>query len=69
MSKDREKEILKIMLVKKRVTVNELAKVLFTSESSVRRDLANLEKQQLIKRIHGGAVIEENSFSAMKIPL
>lgn len=68
MSKDREKEILKIMLVKKRVTVNELAKVLFTSESSVRRDLANLEKQQLIKRIHGGAIIEENSFSAMKIP-
>ena len=68
MSKEREKEILKLLLSKKRVMVPELAKILFTSESSIRRDLTSLEKQQLIKRVHGGAVIEENSASALKIP-
>ena len=41
---------------------------MYTSESSIRRDLASLEKQQLIKRTHGGAVIEENSISSLKIP-
>ena len=68
MSKEREKEILKLLLSKKKITVNELSESLFTSESSIRRDLASLEKQHLIKRIHGGAMIEENSISTLKIP-
>lgn len=68
MSKEREKEILKLLLAKKKITVTELSKLLFTSESSIRRDLASLENQQLIKRIHGGAVIENNSISTLKIP-
>lgn len=68
MSKEREKEILKLLLARKKITVNELSKLLFTSESSIRRDLARLENQQLVKRIHGGAVIEENSISTLKIP-
>ena len=68
MSTEREKEILKLLLANKRVTVDELSQRLFTSESSVRRDLARLEKQQLIKRVHGGAVLEENSISTLKIP-
>lgn len=68
MSKEREKEILKLLLARKKITVNELSKLLFTSESSIRRDLTQLENQQLVKRIHGGAVIEENSISTLKIP-
>ena len=68
MSKERKKEILKLLLAKKKISVNELSKLLFTSESSIRRDLMQLESQQLIKRIHGGAVIEENSISTLKIP-
>lgn len=68
MSKEREKEILKLLLAKKEISVNELSKKLFISESSIRRDLAKLESRQLIKRIHGGAVIEENSISTLKIP-
>lgn len=68
MNKNREREILKILLVKKEITVAELSDLLFASESSIRRDLISLEKQQLIKRIHGGALIEENSISTLKIP-
>ena len=68
MSKDREKQILEILLKQKKVSVKELADFLFISEPSVRRDLASLEKQNLIKRIHGGAMLEETMLSKNKIP-
>ena len=68
MSKEREKEILEILLKQKNVTVKQLADRLFISEPSVRRDLASLEKQHLIKRTHGGAVLEQTLMSKNKIP-
>lgn len=68
MNKDREKAILELLLKKKRVTVKELARVLYASEPSIRRDLLQLEKQNLIRRVHGGAVLEEHSTSLSKIP-
>ena len=68
MSIDREKQILEILLKEKKSSVKQLAKILFVSEPSVRRDLQSLEKQNLIKRIHGGAVLEETALSKNKIP-
>ena len=68
MNIEREKQILEVLLKEKRVTVRQLAKRLFISEPSVRRDLARLEKQNLIKRVHGGAVLEETALSKNKIP-
>jgi len=68
MNIEREKQILEILLKEKRVTVQQLAKLLFTSEPSIRRDLVSLEQQHLIKRIHGGAVLEETALSKNKIP-
>ena len=68
MSKEREKIILETILKRKKVTVKELSNILYISEPSVRRDLASLEKQNLIKRIHGGAIIEETAISKNKIP-
>ena len=68
MSKDREKQILEILLKQKKVSVKQLADMLFISEPSVRRDLASLEKQNLIKRMHGGAILEETMLSKNKIP-
>lgn len=68
MNKEREKEILKALLINKKISVSELAKKLFASEASIRRDLVNLENSGLIKRIHGGAMIEEKSISTQKIP-
>lgn len=68
MNIEREKQILEILLKEKRATVQQLAKALFISEPSVRRDLASLEKQNLIKRVHGGAVLEETALSRNKIP-
>ena len=68
MNKEREKAILEILSKERRVTVNDLAKRLYASCPSIRRDLVSLEKQQLLRRIHGGAILEENCISAQKIP-
>ena len=68
MNTEREKRILEILLQKKSVTVKELAQELYISEPSVRRDLTSLENQNLIKRNHGGAILDESSTSRNKIP-
>ncbi len=68
MNKEREQLILQKLLKTKSVTVKELAKELYASEPSIRRDLKVLEAQGLVRRVHGGAVLEERSDSLMKIP-
>lgn len=68
MNFERERSILEILLREKRIEVKDVARRLYTSEPSVRRDLASLEKQRLIKRVHGGAVLDENGLSDIKIP-
>lgn len=67
-NKDREKEIIKILLAEEQVTVAYLADKLYASRPSIRRDLANLEKMQLIHRTHGGAVLNNSSMADSKIP-
>ncbi|NMB42328.1 MAG: DeoR/GlpR transcriptional regulator, partial [Firmicutes bacterium] len=68
MKTEREKAILEIAIREKQVNVKKLAKELYASESSIRRDLNRLEKQNLLKRIHGGAILDENAISSIKIP-
>lgn len=68
MSVFREKQILEILLKEKKVSVEQLAHALYISEPSIRRDLQSLEKQNLIKRIHGGAILEETAVSKNRIP-
>lgn len=68
MNKEREKKILEILMQKRRVTVKELAEKLYASEPSIRRDLSSLENQNLIKRVHGGALLDESALSKNKIP-
>ena len=68
MNKDREKAILELILKNKKVSVKELASCLYASQPSIRRDLQSLEQQQLIRRVHGGAVLEEHSASISRIP-
>ena len=53
----RQEEILDILREKKSASVSELAKRLFASEPTIRRDLTSLEKQGFIKRVYGGAVM------------
>ena len=68
MNQDRKRQILEILLKEKSVNVKDLAERLYISEPSIRRDLAELEKEKLLRRVHGGAIIEEHSDSFVKIP-
>ena len=68
MNKERKNEILKILLTEKKVSVDDLSKRLYISKPSIRRDLSELEKEKLLKRVHGGAILEEHTDSHLKIP-
>ena len=61
LNREREKEILSILKATDGfVTVKQLCESLFASESSIRRDLKELEKNGLIKRSYGGATLAKN---------
>lgn len=58
---EREREIINILKNEDRfITVKELCKKLFTSESSIRRDLTALENRGIVKRTYGGAELITN---------
>ena len=58
---ERQEEILQILNENKSATVEELASELFVSGATIRRDLREMEKQGLIKRSHGGAMLFKSS--------
>ena len=68
MNKERERLILEILLKEKSASVKELARQLYASEPSVRRDLSSLESEGLIRRTHGGAVLNEKGSGENMIP-
>ena len=58
---ERQDEIIEIIKERKSVSVNDLAKELFVSCATVRRDLSAMEKAGLVRRTHGGAIITGSS--------
>jgi DeoR/GlpR family transcriptional regulator of sugar metabolism len=58
---ERELEIQKILSREDYVTVKQLSQWLYTSESSIRRDLASLERRGLVKRSYGGVELVKRS--------
>lgn len=58
---ERENEILKLLVSEGYATVHRLSELLYTSESSIRRDLASLESQGTIVRSYGGAELKKNA--------
>ncbi len=60
-SNEREREILNLLTENRYMTVKELAGLLFTSESSIRRDLTSMEIKGLVKRTYGGVEIAGES--------
>ena len=53
---ERQKEIMKELEENRQVRVTQLAKKLFASEMTIRRDLEYLENEGFLTRCHGGAV-------------
>ena len=55
LAQERFERILEILREKQSVTVVELTEKLNTSESTIRRDLTELNRQGLLIKVHGGA--------------
>ncbi len=53
---ERKREITRLVYDKGRVSVKDLAKTLYVTEMTIRRDLTELERMGYIKRYRGGAV-------------
>ena len=60
LNEERKRVILNITNEKKSVSVTELMELLDASESTVRRDLNQMDKLGLIKKVHGGALTLDN---------
>jgi DeoR/GlpR family transcriptional regulator of sugar metabolism len=56
----RREDILDMLYRQGRVSVSELARALYVSEMTVRRDLSEMEKGGYLKRYRGGAVIKSD---------
>ena len=56
--------ILRWMRQEGRVDVNDIAQALQVSEMTVRRDLARLDDEGLVRRVHGGAIERLTRFSS-----
>lgn len=61
LSLKRQDEILEILNKNKSATVEELAAELYVSGATIRRDLSQMEKQGLLRRSHGGAILFKSS--------
>lgn len=60
---ERQKKILEMLAEEGAVTVSKLSSILSVTEETVRRDLEKLEKQEALRRTHGGAVpIDESTY-------
>lgn len=62
---ERHNHILSEIAVKGAVKVNELAKLLNTSESTIRRDITELDEAGKLKKVFGGAVALERNIKTV----
>lgn len=58
---ERQQSILDALKEKKSVNVKTLARILYVSEATIRRDLTEMQKLGLLERNHGGAMLSESA--------
>lgn len=61
LEEERHSQIRKVLGEERAVTVREMAKSLYVSEATIRRDLTAMEKEGVIRRVHGGAILVKQS--------
>ena len=64
---ERQKKILEVLNQTGAVSVSRLSEELEVTEETVRRDLEKLEKQELLRRTHGGALPMDDSSSDLSL--
>ena len=55
-SLERQNQIVEITLIKRRITIQDISEIFEISEMTARRDLKELDRQGLLRRVHGGAI-------------
>lgn len=58
---ERANSIIEYLRIHKKATIGELAEHLYASESTIRRDLAEMQSAGLIARYHGGAILVDGN--------
>ncbi|MCH5351225.1 MAG: DeoR/GlpR transcriptional regulator [Clostridiales bacterium] len=58
---ERSHDILDYLKSHKSASIDELARLLYVSEATIRRDLTSMQKLGLVERSHGGAILSEGS--------
>ncbi len=66
---ERQKSILDFIENKKSTTVSEIAKAVYVSEATVRRDIARLEKDGYIVRVYGGVMLANHQSEVVPVEL
>ena len=66
---ERQNEILKYLEERQFSSVKELAGLVYSSESSVRRDIKTLEQRGLVTQIYGGVVLSKYKNSVIPVSL
>ena len=61
-------EIRNLLYARKEVSVNELSAYYKVSAVSIRKDLAKLEQEGILKRVYGGGVLAENHANTVQNP-
>lgn len=69
LSFERKNQIIEILKQHQSVTVKDLSSKLYSSEATIRRDLAQLDADGAIKRVRGGAVLIEGSNNDLPVLL
>lgn len=60
-AEERQREIIKLLRMQKKIVVPELCDYFGVSASTIRNDLRQLEKEKQLKRTHGGAIISSKT--------
>lgn len=64
---ERHQRILNLLAQKENISLQELVENLDTSESTIRRDLSQLEKENQLRRVHGGASLVHQARSELSM--
>lgn len=64
---ERRQKIIELLIEKGRVTVSELSEMFGVSTVIIRTDLAELENQDMLMRVHGGAITSYKSYYDMNL--
>lgn len=67
LTNERQEIIMKLLVEKQTIKIQDIVEATMASESTIRRDLTELEEQHKLERIHGGATVSERKLQEMSI--